>query len=126
MTRSTLAVLLGASLAAGAACDAGRSDVEIAQDVREELRQEQELQGAAIDVTAVDGYVTLTGTVSSPDARGHAERVANDVPGVKDVLNTLEVAAGMPGLPPVGSPPQAPPEPSAEEALPPQPQGTLP
>jgi hypothetical protein len=126
MTRSTLAVLLGAGLCMHAACDASRSDAEIAQEVREELRQEPELQGAAIDVTAVDGHVTLTGTVSSPDARGQAERVADGVAGVKEVLNTLEVAAGMPGLPPVGSPPRAPAEPPAEEAVPPQPQGTLP
>lgn len=123
MTRRTLALALATALAAAAGCGtAERSDALIEQDVDAGLRSEEALQGDMISVRSVDGHVTLTGTVSDPDDRATAERIASDVSGVKDVENALEVAAsapGTPGLPPVGSPPpgepgQATPPPAPE------------
>jgi Flp pilus assembly secretin CpaC len=121
MTRHTLALALGTALAIGAGCGpSARSDALIEQDVSAELSSDEALRGDTISVRSVDGHVTLTGTVSDPDDRAEAERIAGDVSGVKEVDNALEVAAGpsaAPGLPPVGSPP--PPEPAPGEATPP-------
>lgn len=45
----------------------------------------------AIDVDVADGQVTLSGTVSVEAERVLAERIAEDVPGVTEVVNELRI-----------------------------------
>jgi hypothetical protein len=46
---------------------------------------------AAINVRVEDGVTTLTGKVSTPEARAAAEQAVRAVPGVTDVQNNLVV-----------------------------------
>ena len=50
------------------------------------------LDAAEIEVEVKDGEVTLSGTVDSREAKRHAEDVAEQATGVKDVHNRLRVA----------------------------------
>lgn len=69
-----------------------RPDSEIREDVVLELAWEPRLsQPGAIDVTVVDGAVTLTGRVPSYAEKLAAGRAAERVEGVKAVANDLEV-----------------------------------
>jgi hyperosmotically inducible protein len=45
--------------------------------------------GAKINVDSQDGIVTLRGEVASLEVREHAEAIARDVPGVRDVRNHI-------------------------------------
>ena len=45
--------------------EARRADVDVLRDVREELRWDARVEGAAITATSFDGVVTLKGTVRS-------------------------------------------------------------
>lgn len=70
-----------------------RSDAAISNEVQTQLALQQDLAGAKIEATALNGEVTLTGTVPNEKARSHAEDVAEDVKGVSGVQNRLRVAA---------------------------------
>ena len=67
---------------------------ELAQRVKRALEGEARIQGAAIDVTAADGVVTLWGTQASGAARSLAVETAARVPGVKSVASKLVIVAG--------------------------------
>jgi hypothetical protein len=69
-------------------------DKELAQRVKRALEGEAKIQGAAIDVTAADGVVTLWGTQATGAARSLAVQVAAKVAGVKSVNNRLVIVAG--------------------------------
>lgn len=110
MRRWNSALVLGTALAAVVACkgSAPRSDAMIASEVREDLREVDELNGEAITVQSVNGEVTLQGVVPSEDAKQKAEDVADDVNGVTRVANRLQVASGpTSAAPPVSAPPPA-------------------
>ena len=53
--------------------------------------QEADLKDDAIDFNANNGVVTITGTVKSSAERDKAGDLARSQPGVKDVVNSLEV-----------------------------------
>lgn len=124
MSRWNSALALGAALTAVLACrPTPRSDAMIATEIREDLRDESELQGEAITVQSVNGEVTLQGVVPTEDARKQAEEIADDVEGVTRVANQLRVT-GAPAspAPPVASPPPSPGgsmEPTTPETAPP-------
>jgi hyperosmotically inducible periplasmic protein len=67
---------------------------ELAQRVRRALEGTAKVQGAAIDVTAADGKVTLWGTAASADERSRAAQAAAKVDGVKSVENKIAVVKG--------------------------------
>jgi hypothetical protein len=94
-------MLLGIGMAVTLACEAGPSDSEISRAVRDQLSAE--LSGSQIEVSSVDGVVTLRGRVESEAERNHAEAVAGRVDGVQAVENQLEAAETTP--PAVGTPP---------------------
>ncbi|MEZ5294057.1 MAG: BON domain-containing protein [Vicinamibacterales bacterium] len=52
-----------------------------------------EAKNADVDLRVENGVVTLTGEVSTDAAKTRAEGVARTIPGVKDVVNALEVNA---------------------------------
>ena len=67
-----------------------RSDERIREDVNDQL-SEGYLDASEIEVTVVDGVVTLSGTVNSRSDKRRAEDIADDVRGVKNVENRLRV-----------------------------------
>ena len=69
-------------------------DKELAGRVKHALEDEDRIQAAGIDVTAVGGTVTLWGTTSSADERIRASRAAYRVRGVTTVNNNLAVVKG--------------------------------
>jgi osmotically-inducible protein OsmY len=57
-----------------------------------------QLDARGVSVTAEAGEVTLSGTVGSRWAKREAERVADSVPGVRDVHNRLRIQRGGPDV----------------------------
>ena len=70
------------------------ANAELAQRVKQALESEAKVQGAAIDVTAADGKVTLWGTAGTAGERSRAAQVAGKVEGVKAVENKIAVVRG--------------------------------
>ena len=70
---------------------APRTDAGIVQAVRGALHRNPRLRGTETLVQALDGIVTLAGTVSNLRARQEAERDARHVVGVGDVHNLLKI-----------------------------------
>ena len=68
-----------------------RSDEEIQRDVLEELKWDARVRPNEIGVAVKDGVVTLTGWVDSYLKKLAAEEDAYHVPGVKAVVNDIEV-----------------------------------
>jgi osmotically-inducible protein OsmY len=67
------------------------SDYELQQAVKDELLAEPRVDSSQVAVSALDGVVTLRGTVGSPRQKIEAGRAAQRVFGAYDVKNELEV-----------------------------------
>ena len=67
-----------------------RSDERIREDVNDQL-SEGYLDASEVEVTVVNGVVTLSGTVNSRSDKRRAEDIADDVRGVTNVENRLRV-----------------------------------
>lgn len=70
-----------------------RSDASIREDVRECMEGDPLLDASAIDVQVENGDVTLTGAVAEQSELHRAQSVAEQVHGVKNVRNDLEIRA---------------------------------
>ena len=105
------AVALIAILTLGVGCTKAPNDAQLTSDIQNKLVADSGLQGKQLGVKAEDGTVTLTGTVDNDGQREAAARYAASEPGVKQVINNLQVAAP----PPVEAAQTAPP---VEEAKP--------
>jgi osmotically-inducible protein OsmY len=68
-----------------------RSDSEIEQDVKDELRWDPEIDATDIAVSVKKGVVTLTGFAKSYSDKYEAEAAAKRVAGVVGVANDIEV-----------------------------------
>jgi osmotically-inducible protein OsmY len=68
-----------------------RTDEDIQRDVLEELKWDSRVQPNEVGVAVKDGIVTLTGWVDSYLKKVAAEQAAHRVPGVKAVVNDIEV-----------------------------------
>ena len=69
-----------------------RQDAEIAQDVYRRLGEHGSLDASAVEVQVRNGRVTLRGCVADEPARHVAELIADAVPGVRAVVNRLELS----------------------------------
>jgi BON domain len=69
-----------------------RNDQQIAGDVQNKINADTAFPDKGLSVTASNGVVTLSGTVSSDAARNAAANDAASVEGVKTVVNNLQVA----------------------------------
>ena len=67
------------------------SDTALTAKVKTALVAEPGLKSTAIDVTTKDAVVTLTGTVESSTERAKARMVAENVQGVKNVVDNLSL-----------------------------------
>jgi hypothetical protein len=85
--------LLGPSMARANELAAG--DQEIAQQIVQKLQAEKKaggLKGFSIDLSVEEGTVWLSGRVANDDQQAKALDIARRIPGVKQVVNDLEVA----------------------------------
>ncbi|HKT48752.1 MAG TPA: BON domain-containing protein [Candidatus Angelobacter sp.] len=71
---------------------AARTDAQIASDVQNKINSDNNLPDKQVTINANSGVVTLTGNVSSDQARNAAATDAAQVEGVKTVVNNLQVA----------------------------------
>lgn len=71
-----------------------RSDDRISDEAHQRLTDDPWLDATEVSVSVSGGEVTLSGTVDSREAKHRAERVVEDVSGVKHVQNNLRVTSG--------------------------------
>jgi len=71
-----------------------RSDDRISDEAHQRLTDDAWLDATEINVSVSAGEVTLSGSVDSREAKHRAERVVEDISGVKHVQNNLRVTAG--------------------------------
>ena len=68
-----------------------RADDRIRDDINDRLTDDPWLDASEIEVTVATAEVTLAGTVDTRDDKRRAEDIADQVSGVKNVLNNLRV-----------------------------------
>ena len=84
-------VLLVGVLPLGTGCSKVAPDSEVTSEVQSKLSADSGLQGKQLTVQTTGGIVTLSGTVENDAQRNAASRYASMVPGVKQVVNNLQV-----------------------------------
>lgn len=88
--------LLLAVLAVGVGCSKTPDDGQVTQQIQSKLNADSGLQGKGVNVQTSAGVVTLSGTVDNDNERTAAARYASEIPGVKQVVNNLQVGASAP------------------------------
>ena len=73
--------------------EAGSGDAAIANEVDSVLLDRLTFDLQPIEVDVVDGVVTLRGVVRTRELRQMAAALADSVPGVREVINAIEVAS---------------------------------
>jgi hypothetical protein len=68
-----------------------RPDESLAQEIKEILANDPEIDATEIEVQVEGGAVTLTGVVDESDARLLAEELVDTLPGVREVHNRIRV-----------------------------------
>ena len=86
-------IMLLAILTVGVGCTKAPNDAELTSNIQTRLATDSGLQSKQLGVKAEAGTVTLTGTVDNDAQREAAARYAAGEPGVKQVINNLQVAA---------------------------------
>ena len=86
-------LLLVGVLALGTACSKVSGDSEVTSEVQSKLSADSGLQGKQLTVQTSGGVVTLSGTVDNDTQRNAASHYASMVPGVKQVVNNLQVGS---------------------------------
>ncbi|MBL8554497.1 MAG: BON domain-containing protein [Phenylobacterium sp.] len=71
-----------------------RSDERISEEVHQRLTDDSWIDASGVNVSVSGGEVTLSGTVESREAKHRAERLVEDLSGVKHVQNNLRIQAG--------------------------------
>ena len=85
-------VLIAGILAIGIACTKAAGDSDVTSQVQTKLAGDSGLQDKQLQVQTTNGTVTLSGTVENDAQRTAAAKYASEVPGVKQVVNNLQVA----------------------------------
>lgn len=120
-TRNVSVILLIAVMGMTLACSKAPSDSQINTQLQDKLSLDSGLAGKQISVQSQNGVVTLSGNVDNDAQRDAAARYASTLPGVKEVVNNLQIGtpvAAAPAVPPpapapVDTPKPAPPPPPA-------------
>jgi hypothetical protein len=73
------------------ACNKPPNDAKVASDIQAKLGADSGLQNKQIDVQSAKGTVTLSGNVDTDAERAAAANYAASEPGVKTVINNLQV-----------------------------------
>src|SRR5271169_4703486 len=94
MKRTTLfasSFLLAIILSLGSGCARKADDAKISSDIQAKFSQDSGLSTKQLTVQSADGVVTLSGNVDNDAQREAASRQAASTPGVKEVVNNLQV-----------------------------------
>lgn len=86
------ALVLISLLAAAVGCSKAPTDTQMATDIQNKMSADSGLQGKQLIVQADQGSVTLSGEVDNNAERDAAARYASSEPGVKQVVNNLQIA----------------------------------
>ncbi len=108
-------ILLAGVLAAGMACTKAPDDSLMTAQIQAKFHDDSGLQGKQITVETTAGVVTLSGTVDNDMQRTAAARYAAAVPGIKEVVNNLQMPIASLAKP---APQTAPAPKSAPAAMP--------
>jgi len=73
-------------------CSKAPNDAQIVSDIQAKISSDSGLQGKQLAVQSTDGSVTLSGVVDNDAQRDAAARYASSAPGVKQVVNNLQIA----------------------------------
>src|SRR4030081_205743 len=84
---------LAAILLVGVGCSKKPNDAQIGTDVQNKFSQDSGLSGKQLTVQASNGVVTVAGTVDNDAQRDAAARQAASIPGVREVVNNLQVGS---------------------------------
>lgn len=76
-----------------------RSISAVTQDLHTRLAKDARLQGSTIDFDYDGNTVILHGQVKDKDQFGWAATIAAGTPGVKSVINRLQIATQAPAIP---------------------------
>jgi osmotically-inducible protein OsmY len=71
-----------------------RSDERIREDVCDAFMMDPEIDASEIEIKVSDGEVTMSGTVQDREDKWRAEQLAESIPGVRDVNNTIRSKRG--------------------------------
>ncbi len=116
------AVLLAIALIA-VGCAKAPNDTQIVSDIQAKINGDSGLQGRQLGVESTSGSVTLSGVVDTDAQREATARYAASEPGVKQVVNNLQVAP--PPQPAQAAPPPARSKPSPKRRHKPKPDNAV-
>ena len=122
MKRTTLCAssfLLAAILSFGSGCAKKADDAKISSDIQTKFSQDSGLSTKQLSVQSANGVVTLSGNVDNDAQREAASRQAASTPGVKEVVNNLQVGSA-PAVAASAAAPAAPPVIAAKQSSPPR------
>lgn len=71
----------------------GETDLVLRRRVLQSLHVHDPDNAAHLDISVVDGTVTLTGTVVSPEARRVCREICRHIPGVYQLIDQMHLAA---------------------------------
>ena len=91
-----LCILLLISVAGTVACSKAPDDSQINSQLQDKFNTDSGLQGKQLSVQAANGTITLSGSVENDAQREAAARYAASIPGVKQVVNNLQVGPAAP------------------------------
>ncbi len=77
------------------ACATKPDDAKVSSDIQSKFSQDSGLSSKQLTVQASNGVVTLSGTVDNDAQREAASKQAASVPGVKQVINNMQVGTAM-------------------------------
>jgi hypothetical protein len=106
-SRFLLSFTLAIAVGLGLACLRKPDDAKISSDIQGKFSQDSGLSTKQLSVQSANGVVTLSGTVDNDAQRDAASRQAASVPGVKEVVNNLQVGTGS-AVPPTATAETAP------------------
>ncbi len=101
-------ILLIAMMGMTIACNQAPNDSQIKSQLQDKVNSDSGLQGKNLSVQSEKGTVTLSGSVDNEAQREAASRYASAVPGVKQVVNNLEIAPATAALAPAPAPEETP------------------
>lgn len=110
------AVFLAGMMVLGVACTKAPDDNQVTSQIQSKLNEDSGLQGKQIAVQTSAGVVTLSGAVENDAQRTAASRYASAVPGVKQVVNNLDIAQPAPAPAPEPTAQTPPPQPERRVA----------
>ena len=105
-------MLLIATMGMSVACNQVPDDSKISSQLHDKLNSDSGLQGKNLSVQSEKGAVTLSGTVDNEAQREAASRYASAVPGVKQIINNLQVAPATAAVAPATPAPEETPKPA--------------